>query len=464
MRERFLEEKDRETIGWIKRFLEYEAMFPGFSKEASASPFETMQKYGFPLTPQDVSFLPQDPGKPRTMTPRFPNSKAPIYTDFMDRKYRHIEYAREACAPVNEKFKKWRERQIERCILDLGPQYTALIHAPLMFELSVGCSVGCEFCGLNAGKLQEVYRYTDENAALFREILKRAKDVIGPAAGEGTLYFASEPLDNPDYEKFMHDFYDIYGILPQITTATSSRHIDRLRPLLKELNEDGRSIYRFSILSEQMYRDICEAFSPADLALVELLPQYEGAPGNHFASTGRYVDAHPDRDDREQIAGSISCITGFLVNMCKHTITLTTPTWAREGHENGQYILGVEQFTDAADFQDKVELMIEKYMKTYLSPKDIICMYPYLSCRTTDTEVMIESVHKTAYRLMAKDQEDLIGKLFELAALGCYTRREIVQEIVKTKQYPASGTEYLFYLINRYYAKGIFVEKGSPLS
>ena len=259
----------------------------------------------------------------------------------------------------------------------------------------------------------------------------------------------------------MHDYREIFGILPQITTATSSKHIDRLRPLLKELNEDGRTIYRFSILSEEMYRKVTEAFSPADLALVELLPQFEGAPGNHFASVGRYADAHPKE---EVVAGSISCITGFLVNMCKHTITLTTPTWAREGHENGQYVLGTEQFTDADDFRDKVEQMIEKYMKTSLGPKDVICMYPYLSCRTTDEEVMIESSHGTGYRLLAKDQEDLIRKLFDSAALGCYTRREIVQEIIKTKQFPSTGSEYLFYLINRYYAKGIFVEKGSPLS
>ena len=461
MRERFLEEKDRETIGWIKRFLEYEAMIPGFCEEVEKDPAFVMQKYGFPLTPEDVSFYPQEPGKPRRMKPRFPDSKAPVYEEFMDRKYRHIEQAREACSPANEPFKKWREMQMARCILDLGPQYTAVIHAPLMFELSIGCSVGCEFCGLNAGKLQEVYRYTDENAALFREILQRAKELIGPAAGEGTLYFASEPLDNPDYEKFMHDFRDIMGILPQITTATSSRHIERLRPLLKELNEDGRSIYRFSILSEEMYRQVTEAFSPADLALVELLPQYEEAPGNHFASAGRYAASH---QGDEEVSGSITCITGFLVNMCKHTITLTTPTWAREGHENGQYILGVEEFRDAGDFGAKLEMMIDKYMKTYLSPKDVICMYPYLSYRSTDDAVMIESKHGTGYRLMAKDQEELIGKLFELAALGCYTRREIVQEIVKAKQFPAVQSEFLFYLINRYYAKGIFVEKGSLLS
>ncbi len=91
-------------------------------------------------------------------------------------------------------------------------------------------------------------------------------------------------------------------------------------------------------------------------------------------------------------------------------------------------------------------------------------MYPYLSFRTSEEEAVIESSHGTAYRLQGKDQADLVAKLFELAALGCYTRREIVQEIVKTKQFPAGSSEYLFYLINRYYAKGIFVEKGSPLS
>ena len=53
---------------------------------------------------------------------------------------------------------------------------------PLAFELSEGCSVGCPFCGFAVKGLRGIFRYTDENALLWRETLRRLHALIGDAA------------------------------------------------------------------------------------------------------------------------------------------------------------------------------------------------------------------------------------------------------------------------------------------
>ncbi len=457
MRERLIDEKDRYAIGWVKRVLEYETMVPHFSEELINAPEKTLKKYGFPVTPEDISFLNRDPKDPRHLDARFPDSKGALYAEFVNRKLGSVSSIRDDCTPKDQRFAKWRDIQIGRCVLGLGPQSGSIIHVPIAFELAKGCSVGCEFCGLNAGPLQGLFRYTDENAALWRDVLTRAKDLIGDAAGEATLYFGTEPLDNPDYELFKDDFRDIFGTLPQITTAVSTRNIERLRPLIKELNEDGRFIYRFSILSQEMFEKICEAFTPEELALVELLPQYPEAPGNHFAAVGRNTGDNAICDEVPS-GGTISCISGFLVNMYARTVTLTTPVWCDDDHPEGQIILAKEEFTDAKDLFDRIERMIAD-MKVYLEPDDIVCTWPYLEYVRTDDGPQIESSRGTVVRLQGKDDENLVEKVFELIKEGCYTRREIVTKIVNSSEFPAVQSQYLFFLINRFWSKGIFTEK-----
>lgn len=446
---------DREAIGWVKRVLEYITMIPGFEEELKKDPKGTLDKYGFPLTPEDVALSHTDPDDPMRLVAVYPESKGKLYADFVNRKIRTVAKTRNDCTPSEPKFQKWRQRQMDRCLLDLGPQNMMIIHTPLTFELANGCSVGCEFCGLNAGPLRGLFRYTDENAALWKDILARAKELFGSAAGEGTLYFGTEPLDNPDYEHFKDDYFKEFDNLPQITTAVSTRNIERLKPLIKELNEDGRFIYRFSILSQDMFKQVCEAFTPEELALVELLPQYDEAPGNHFADVGR----NEGRTGKEAISGTISCVSGFLINMCTRTVTLTTPTWADDEHPEGMIILAKEEFTDAEDLFDKIGRMIKENMKVTLEPDDIIYAPPYLNVVQKEDDLYVESDRGSALVIREKNGEALVKKVFELAKQGCYTRREIVTEIINDTKVPAIQSQYLFFMINRLWKKGILSVK-----
>ena len=69
---------------------------------------------------------------------------------------------------------------------------------------------------------------------MWHDILSFAKEAIGPAAGWGTCYYATEPLDNPDYEKFADAFYDVFGVVPQLTTAAAMRKPERTKAYLEK--------------------------------------------------------------------------------------------------------------------------------------------------------------------------------------------------------------------------------------
>ena len=90
---------------------------------------------------------------------------------------------------------------------------------PAVFELSEGCRVQCPFCGLAAKPWSSDFRYTEENRTLWREVLQITRELLGNVIDVSPCYFATEPLDNPDYEDFLRDAREVTGGVPQTTTA-----------------------------------------------------------------------------------------------------------------------------------------------------------------------------------------------------------------------------------------------------
>ncbi len=122
---------------------------------------------------------------------------------------------------------------------------------------------------------------------MWHDILSFAKEAIGPAAGWGTCYYATEPLDNPDYEKFADAFYDVFGVVPQLTTAAAMRKPERTKAYLEKAQGQFRRVHRFSVLSRDILHRIYDCFTLDELVPVELLPQFDEAPASHFAKAGR---------------------------------------------------------------------------------------------------------------------------------------------------------------------------------
>lgn len=455
---KYIEKEDMKDVGNVKRVLEWLSMDIEFIKEYHDDPIAALERIGSPLKPEDIEFLPQEGELLGKMQARHPGTVAEKYADFVNKKLDGREQMKLDCAPTNESMNKWRERQIGRCNMELGARVVGLIQSAFTLEMADGCSVGCEFCGLNAGRLKSVYKYTDENSKLFRDVLNYMKETLGElAAGQATMYFASEPLDNPDYGKFLADFIDIYGKIPQITTAAAMRHKDMLHKLLTQLNENGGTIYRFSVLSLDMFKQIVEEFTPEELTLVELLPQFEGAPNNHFAKVGREADKVEEYDN------TISCLSGFVVNMARKEVRLTTPTGASPEHPTGEIILYKGNFTDIESFEEVITHCIKTYMSNILGPKERVRLREGIRLEYKDGKRVITSGKGLDYELAvsASDNVDICGILFNILSNGYNTRREIAKKVHEGVN-GVIRPEMLFHIINKFWKMGILeTESGA---
>lgn len=372
-----------------------------------------------------------------------------LYDEFVAAKLEMRDGVRENSTPDDYRFAKWRKRQIKRCeMLYAKPQSDAVVHLSAAFELSKGCSVGCKFCGLNIGPLEKLFRATDENKKLWSDVVDAAAGIIGDSLGQSSCYYGTEPLDNPDLEYYLDDWFGRFGRYGQITTAVATRNIDRTHGLLKSLSLSGDTIYRFSVKSIDEFRTIMKEFTPEELFLVELLPQFEDAPGNMFAKTGRNAE-------NNEYSGSISCLTGFLINMCEKSIRLITPVESSERFPLGQIEVMKEYFADGEEFTEKLKSMISR-MKTILSPSDVLSLYDYLSYTTEDGKVKIYNKTGTGMLFDVSEHKDILLKILELLREGKYTRKQIADKIESDLGF--TDTIVVFYIINEFWAKGLITD------
>ncbi len=447
----FYVDKDLQILAEVKRFMEYLALVPGADEEFKTDAVSMLAKYQINLTPQDVAVRVANPNDFRTAKAIHPNRAMVKYIDFMTKKLNWRDELRSRCTPDNETMKKWRERQIVRCEGLLGLRNASLIHAVFTVELSSGCSIGCPFCGLNAKKLSKVFRYTEENAALWKETLQAAQDILGDGAAYGTCYYATEPLDNPDYEKFIEDYREVFHRLPQITTAAGMRDPERTRKLIHEATTEGDTIYRMSVRSLEELYQIFDTFTKEELILVELLPQYEEAPSNGFIHSGRLTEESGAPD------GTIACLTGFVVNMCEKTIRLTTPIVASKEHPTGEVILCQEQFADAAELKEKMQMMIKEHMKILIGPKEKIQMYPYFTYSAKKNKALLQSDASYQLRFDKPEAVQALSLMVPAMESAVYTKSELVDFLLKQE---GAGTppEYIFWMINFFWKQGLIVD------
>jgi radical SAM family RiPP maturation amino acid epimerase len=319
-------------------------------------------------------------------TDQFPTSVL-RYRAFIREKIRHRHSHRLENVPAHPTLAKWWWRQAYRLAGEVGPtKADRIVHAPLAIELTRGCSVHCWFCALRATHLNGIWDYTEANARLWREILDVFKGLLGPtAAAHGFCYWATEPLDNPDYERFLVDFHHAFGGCPQTTTAKPTADVERTRRLLKLSLSLGGYIDRFSILSLSMFDQVHHAFSAEDLLRVELLPQNREADAQHKkANIGRASD-HAAQRGAELATGpgasTTACVSGFLLNMVDQSVQLITPCAASERWPLGFRVIDEARFETAQGLSDQIETMIEQHMPTTLELHDLVRLQPNIRVR-----------------------------------------------------------------------------------
>lgn len=381
------------TTAQTKRLLEWWLSSARFRRLLLSDPERARQEYQLGIDPElvrplwDRSWTPDSCAETASMPPA-----VRAYQDYLERRTRHRTGVMTACCPDEPRFRKWRARQIGRNALE---GFTRdIIHAPLAIELTEGCSVGCWFCGVGAGGLVDTWRYTPEHAAVWRDVLAVLRDTIGGAAQRGFCYWATDPLDNPDYERFALDFCDVVGLFPSTTTAQPLNNPARTRRLLALSSERGCSTNRFSILSEGMLRRVCDEFSADELIDVEMVPVMRDslipkADSGAFRLRARNQPKLLDHEQRKvasaaELPGTIACVSGFLLNMPRRRVQLVSPCQATDRWPLGYIVFSERSFTSAADLARALEAMSAACMPLVVPSAEVARLNPVFSCAPSE--------------------------------------------------------------------------------
>jgi radical SAM family RiPP maturation amino acid epimerase len=352
----------RTAFGHMKRFGEWYLGSAQFRQDVTADP-AAVTGYGLRL----------DTGTVRALLRRDLLSDGadlsglpPLVAAFRD--YRRGQFLaasrwRAVGSGADPRFHAWRQRQIERCEIEFGLVVgSQIVHAPAAVELQKGCSVGCWFCGVSAPALDGTLHYTPDNARLWAGTVAALHEVTGAALASGILYWATDPLDNPDYEQYLAGWERQVGSPPQTTTAQPGKHLARVRAFVERSRGEHAGSMRISVLSLPLLRKIFREFTPEELLDTELVMQMPEA-ATRVARAGRAATAEP-KAGRERIetgddaAGSIACVSGFLLNMVAREVRMITPCQASEQWPEGYRIVGEGSFADAADLRALLYQMV----------------------------------------------------------------------------------------------------------
>ncbi|MGE3176480.1 MAG: radical SAM family RiPP maturation amino acid epimerase [Vicinamibacterales bacterium] len=302
-------------------------------------------------------------------------------------------------SPTLPAYRRWRARQVARCHSVFPRAFAdALPHAPFACELSIGCSVGCWFCGVGADRLRAHAWYG--NGQHWRDILEVLRRLTGPAAGaRGLVYWASDPLDHPQFEHFARDFKQAFGAAPHTTTALATRDMERTRRLLPNATAESPLAVRMSVLSVAMLDRIHAAFTAEALAHVELVPQTPGSvlrkvpvgkarlhlTGGSSAPTGRVP--------LNEGAPSIACVSGFLINLVTGRVRLITPTPCSDLAPDGYRTVACGEFATPADFERVIARMIAEHMGEVPADDVTLRIVDGLSVHEREDGVELASAH-----------------------------------------------------------------------
>ena len=436
-------------VAQTKRFLEHFTADREFRRALAADPRGTAASRGLPVDPEELRFV-WDDAFYRAMLQRgdwtAPHAVQQYRAWIGEKILYRTRLRQESCVPEDPRQRLWRERQIRRSWGHLGASnFEQLIHAPFAVELSEGCSVGCWFCGVSAERKKSDFLYTDEHARLWQGVLGVLRDALGPAAACGFLYWATDPLDNPDYEKFALDMARICGKFPQTTTAQAHKHVERVRRLLPLSAEHGCEINRFSVLTLPIFHEIMKAFTAEELLHTELVVQNREASliqsnsgrarGSRQLEKKAADDGFTDPRWREA-PGTIACVSGFLINMVRGSIRLVTPCPSSDRWPDGYWIFEEASFGSAEELAERIEGMRRRHMPTALRTDDPARFRSDITFGATDDGFTV-----AAYGgVITHRGGDLVRTAGAAVAAGDRTAGDIVVDLEDRHGWPAPET------------------------
>ncbi len=456
-------------VAEIKRFLERWTMDPSFRQAYEANPAATIAGLGLSLRIEEITpFIDDDEARALTEAIKAgTDGHYPLsvrrYRAFYREKRQHRRVIRRNAQSSNPHIAAWRSRQIQRCIGQLGMNKAdALVHAPAAFELARGCSVGCWFCGVSAPRLELTFHYDDATSRLWRGSLQVMRDVMGDCIKHGFLYWATDPLDNPDYEHFLADFHEVTGRCPQTTTAMGARDIERTRRLLRLASSMDSEIDRFSIITLRMLHQLHEGFAPEELVRVECVPQNrESADRYRKANAGRarqYATRRAKEMMPEETSSTIACVSGFLFNMVDRQVCLVTPCNGSDRWPLGFWTYDEGHFDSPEELRELIEGMVERHMPIHLGCDDVVRCRPDINVEIaggTDLVFRTKWIRTTFRNVPALEQ------LVPMMQEGTWTAGEMALTRENESGVPMEQT---FLLLTDIFNRGMLDEEPRPAS
>jgi radical SAM family RiPP maturation amino acid epimerase len=360
------------SVAHTKRFLERWTADPQFRERLDQDSAGTMRAYKLQADPERLRPL-------YTGTP-LPEGEEPCeevihYRNFIAQKLGYRAQILREAAPAHPDFQRWRQRQMRRAEFELGKARSGgIIHSPACFELSKGCTVKCWFCGIGALPFEGPWLYTPEHAALWRQTLTILGELCGEAAKYAFCYWGTDPMDNPDYEKYLSDFQEQFGRLPQTTTAIGYKDPARFRRLLEMSRSAEGFVERISVLSLSIFNRIMDEFSAEELLRVELVQQFNDGPGSKAvagAGRERALRKHAEKNvplpENIEDGGTIACVSGFLFNMFERSVKLISPCTANARWPLGYIVFDEFRFRDGDDLRQKMMDTVRQHMQPTVS-------------------------------------------------------------------------------------------------
>ena len=197
----------------------------------------------------------------------------------------------------------------------------------------------------------------------------------------GFCYWATDPLDNPDYENFIKDYQAVIGALPATNTAMSHKDLPRVRSILELWRHyDGFTANQFSILTIKILDRIHEEFTPEELLWtgLNLLNKQsivtKATAGRARDKIKKLAEGTEEYNEvkAELSPGTIACVSGFLFNMVEKTVKLITPCKASDRWPKGYKILEEGRFSSGADLRLLMEGMIENNMTLSIPNSQVV--------------------------------------------------------------------------------------------
>jgi radical SAM family RiPP maturation amino acid epimerase len=437
-------EEELDTIALVKRFMERLVGDEEFRKKLNKNhetPNPVAIEYGIDIDLMQALPLWHNQYAKYRFKPELEKEwpLADAFDRYINQMRQHRTVIREQgdMSKSNSRFHAWRERQIARSASEIPGNYEAITHPIISFELSQGCSVGCWFCGISAGQFQGYYPYTEEHSTLWQEILGSVSELFGEAAHTGFCYWATDPSDNPDYPKFINDYYQITGYLPQTTTAAPLKNVALTREIMALFNQYRCVTNRFSVTTLRQLNLIHQTFTPRELLGVELVTQNKESL-NLKAMAGRAIErkkrlqAAGRNDEISKLKGdhaTIACVSGFLVSMMKQNIQLVSPCRSCEQWPLGYRIYDERHFDTGEEFRAILQDMIEQFMPESVPDESI------LSFRKDLNYIAPEDGRTNTFKLKSPYVEHncngmpFMARLGELIAGGRLSAKEIIKQL-----------------------------------